>query len=917
MAKTIDILINGRDMTGPAVTSAKAGFASLNTSAEATSGKMTAMAVAAGTALGNMATTAISKLGEMVTSVVTTGFSFNNMKQQADIAFTTMLGSGEKAKAFLDKLQTFAAKTPFEFPDLLMASQRMLAMGFQANQVLPTLTAIGDAVAGLGGSSEMVNRVTTALGQMQAKGKATGEEMMQLTEAGIPAWEFLAKKIGVSIPEAMDMVTKGSVKADVAIGALVDGMNNKFGGLMEKQSATFGGLLSTIKDTFAQISGKVMQPAFDAISAGLKIVVDWTSKPAFTNGLNNIVKMVAKFVEWGEKVMPTLITGFTRFLDWMDKAMEVVKNIVKPIGDAIAKFIKLDDVVAALGILLAGPLLGAFGAVLVGLAQFLAPIAAVVAAVAALRWAWENDFGNIRTFTLNTVQKISDWFFKESGIWKGTWEETWEWIYKRVDRFIRIDIYNAIVGTWAEIKFQWTFHTTKIRDGLVAWSLETLNTIENWRDRAIQFFNIWKDKVVEFFKTTFDPIIKDITDWAIVTESKISVWVGNMTKKFGEWKDDMIERFQAVFDWWGKNVQPWIDKGVAIIQGLWDGMKRTWINLRDWFTGVWGDLTDRFKRFFGIASPSKVFFGYGQNLMEGLGEGIKAYANVPLSYVDSVSNSITAQFERLRGAVVAKIFDINNAASQLNINPALLGTGAGGTGKVVGYGPNGELILEGITNLPKSSNTATPVTATTPTSTLNTAIGGGLIAGATSQSLLGGITLATPDIASAQNSAAAAAAKVKDFIEGLGTFLSETVNSSTTSSVFRTLSRDKENNAIGIVELRAADARMRDEMAKLLGVGDLYGRLGDSIDEVMEKITGGTDLSRVASLLQSAVDFRTLANYYSTSDYGSVLPTDARLTGGNQTTNEFNITLQGSNNASADVLGIVELLGSLMGTASP
>ena len=33
---------------------------------------------------------------------------------------------------------------------------------------------------------------------MQAKQKITGEEMMQLTEAGIPAWKILAKQMGMS-----------------------------------------------------------------------------------------------------------------------------------------------------------------------------------------------------------------------------------------------------------------------------------------------------------------------------------------------------------------------------------------------------------------------------------------------------------------------------------------------------------------------------------------------------------------------------------------------------------------------------------------------------------------------------------------------------------------------------------------------
>lgn len=218
------------------------------------------------------------------TAVSIAGFGFNSMRQQAQLAFETMLGSGEKATVFLDELQAFAAKTPFEFPELVSASQKLLAMGFSAEQVLPTLTSIGDAVSGLGGSSALVDQVTRAMGQMQAKGKIATQEMMQLTEAGIPSWRFLAEAIGVSIPEAMKLVEQGAVSSSVGIKALTDGMNKNFGGLMDKQSKTAAGLMSTLKDTFSQVSGAVMMPFFEMASAGLSGLADWISSPAFTQG---------------------------------------------------------------------------------------------------------------------------------------------------------------------------------------------------------------------------------------------------------------------------------------------------------------------------------------------------------------------------------------------------------------------------------------------------------------------------------------------------------------------------------------------------------------------------------------------------------------------------------------------------------
>ncbi len=169
--------------------------------------------------------------------------------EQARIAFSTMLGSAREGDRFLRQLADFAKRTPFQFTELQEAAKRMMALGFESKQVIPTLRIIGDAVAGLGSGSEGINRITLALGQMQAKGKVTAEEMRQLAEAGIPAWEILANKIGVSIPEAMEMARKGMISASVAIPAILEGMNERFGGLMQKQAQTIGGIWSNLVDS--------------------------------------------------------------------------------------------------------------------------------------------------------------------------------------------------------------------------------------------------------------------------------------------------------------------------------------------------------------------------------------------------------------------------------------------------------------------------------------------------------------------------------------------------------------------------------------------------------------------------------------------------------------------------------------------
>jgi tape measure domain-containing protein len=150
--------------------------------------------------------------------------------EQSTVAFTTMLKSGEAATKFLADLRDFAAKTPFEFTELEDASRRMMAFGFEAREVLPMMTAIGDATSGLGLGADGVNRVVLALGQMQAKSKVSAQEMMQLTETGIPAWRYLATSMGLTTAEVMKLSEKGLIPADQAIQGILEGMEADFGG---------------------------------------------------------------------------------------------------------------------------------------------------------------------------------------------------------------------------------------------------------------------------------------------------------------------------------------------------------------------------------------------------------------------------------------------------------------------------------------------------------------------------------------------------------------------------------------------------------------------------------------------------------------------------------------------------------------
>jgi tape measure domain-containing protein len=164
------------------------------------------------------------------------------------VAFDTLLGDTQKAKAFLEDLYQFAAETPFEFEGLQDTAKKLLAFKFAAEDIIPMMTAIGDAAGMLGSGQEGIDRMTLALSQMQSKGKVQSQEMLQLAEAGVNAWQYLANSMGMSISEVMDKVSKGEVDAQTGINAIVMGMQRDFAGGMSKQAKEIPGLWSTVMD---------------------------------------------------------------------------------------------------------------------------------------------------------------------------------------------------------------------------------------------------------------------------------------------------------------------------------------------------------------------------------------------------------------------------------------------------------------------------------------------------------------------------------------------------------------------------------------------------------------------------------------------------------------------------------------------
>nr|WP_274597940.1 tape measure protein [Anoxybacillus flavithermus] len=306
-----------------------------------------------GSRLGTLATGAIAGLGAAISAVGLaagkTGIEFNAMMEQSEIAWTTLLGNAEEAKQTIEDLKELGAQTPFEFEGLDKSAKLLNMAGFEGEKLKETLIAVGDAVSAVGGGQEELEGVSMALFQMSAKGKASAEEMNQLAERGIPAWQILSETMGKPIPELMKMSEQGKLMADQVIPALVEGMGDRFGGAMEKQSQTFNGLMSTLKDNLKSFSAMITSDLFEKIKSFLPPIIDFINQisDAFKNaGWKGVIQeilppQVASSITQNLGILKQIISDFVTFgKDIWKKYGDEITIITKVTWEAISQTIK-------------------------------------------------------------------------------------------------------------------------------------------------------------------------------------------------------------------------------------------------------------------------------------------------------------------------------------------------------------------------------------------------------------------------------------------------------------------------------------------------------------------------------------------------------------------------------------------------
>lgn len=213
---------------------------------------------------------AAAKTAAVTTAVVKLARSASQL-QQLQISFETMLGDAEAARKKIEELSDFASKTPFTMPGVENAARQLMAVGFSAEELIPTLKAVGDVAAGIGRGQAGLDRLILNLGQVRTQGKLTGRELRDFAVNGVPLMEELAKSMGKTKAEIQEMTAAGKITSDIVEKAFknMTSEGGRFADLMSKQNKTLLGQWSNLQDELERLSRTIGTTFVDDLSEAI------------------------------------------------------------------------------------------------------------------------------------------------------------------------------------------------------------------------------------------------------------------------------------------------------------------------------------------------------------------------------------------------------------------------------------------------------------------------------------------------------------------------------------------------------------------------------------------------------------------------------------------------------------------------
>lgn len=234
--------------------------------------------------MGGMVAAVLPKVGEVVGEVIGGIARLGTQTQQTVAQFGAMANNMTSAAATYQAFNDVARNTNYDFDVVYNMGKQLINMGYSAKNAADLIQQCADTAAGLGKDVSGAQQLVTTIARIQAAGKLTSRQLVELQMAGINLDDVFGP-IGMSGEEAMQKLTDGTMDSQQAMDALTQYMH-KFDGSMNNSKQNITDAWGDVTGNLATACGEIGQSIADAFSQS-EIVQDLID---FTQSLVDLVR---------------------------------------------------------------------------------------------------------------------------------------------------------------------------------------------------------------------------------------------------------------------------------------------------------------------------------------------------------------------------------------------------------------------------------------------------------------------------------------------------------------------------------------------------------------------------------------------------------------------------------------------------
>lgn len=284
------------------------------------------------------------------------------------ITLETVMGSAEAAQRRLDELTEFASRTPFNVAEVVRAGVALQTLGIRGRAADEALTAAGDAAAIFG------TRLDEAMTAMAAAGRG---EMDPIERFGLQArtegerivmtWEENGRRMRATI----DKNNRAAI-----IAATARAWRGIAGGGMQRLADSWDGMLSNLGDAWSNFARQVAESGpFEFLKQQLRDILGWVERMRTEGRLDQWAQQAGAAITRVFEALRRFVVGTEQTPGVIARLQAVFERVSRVLAPIVDRFGGLETALAAIGLLLAGPLIGA----LVSLTGAMAALGVVLA----------------------------------------------------------------------------------------------------------------------------------------------------------------------------------------------------------------------------------------------------------------------------------------------------------------------------------------------------------------------------------------------------------------------------------------------------------------------------------------------------------------------------------------------------------